>query len=79
MSQSTATHTDPTRSRRRFPTKLVVALVLIAVCVVFILQNRQHVSIKLLVPTVGGPLWAALTGVLVLGGIAGYLLVRRRR
>lgn len=79
MTQSTAPPTTGATRRRRVPVKLIVALVLIALAIVFIVQNRQHVSIYLLLWTISGPMWAALTGMLVFGVIVGLLLVRRRR
>ena len=79
MTQSTAPPTPGTTKRRRVPVKLIVALVLIALAIVFIVQNRQHVNIYLLLWTISGPMWSALTGMLVFGVIVGFLLVRRNR
>lgn len=79
MTQSTAPPTTGSTKRRRVPVKLIVALVLVALAIVFIVQNRQETNIYLLLWTISGPLWSALTGVLVFGGVAGFLLVRRRQ
>lgn len=46
--------------------------------VVFILQNRQPTSIRVILPVVTMPLWAALTGMLVVGVVIGLLISRRR-
>ncbi|HEY8371800.1 MAG TPA: DUF1049 domain-containing protein [Pseudonocardiaceae bacterium] len=64
--------------RTRVPGKAITALVLFAVALVFILQNRQMVEIVFFVPKVVTPLWAALGGVFVLGLATGYLVARRR-
>jgi uncharacterized integral membrane protein len=56
-----------------------VALVLLALAVVFILENRQLTEIRLLIPVVLMPLWAALTGTLLIGLVVGVLLDRQRR
>ncbi|AUS81667.1 DUF1049 domain-containing protein [Actinoalloteichus sp. AHMU CJ021] len=59
-------------------TRLVVGLLLGVLAVVFIVQNRDEVAIRLLVPVVDLPLWTALAGVLVLGMLIGALWVYRR-
>lgn len=70
--------TTPTSkpTKTKVPAKLIVALVVLAVAIVFILQNRQVTNIYLLTATLSSPLWTALTGVFVLGGIVGFLLRR---
>jgi uncharacterized integral membrane protein len=60
------------------PTKLIIAVVLVAIAVTFILQNRETIGIRLAVVTVSGPLWAALVCMFVLGVAVGLLLRRRR-
>jgi uncharacterized integral membrane protein len=57
----------------------ILALVLLAVAVVFILENRQLTEIRLLLPVVLMPLWAALTGTLLIGLLVGVLVDRQRR
>ncbi|MCP2333043.1 MULTISPECIES: lipopolysaccharide assembly protein LapA domain-containing protein [Actinoalloteichus] len=69
---------DQDRARRRSLTRLVVGLLLGVLAVVFIVQNRDEVAIRLLVPVVDLPLWTALAGVLVLGMLIGALWVYRR-
>ncbi|GDY29923.1 DUF1049 domain-containing protein [Gandjariella thermophila] len=59
--------------------KEIVAVVLVAIALTFIVQNRQMIGILLFVPTVFAPLWAAFAGVLAVGLAAGYLLARRGR
>ena len=74
--QHPTTHPPTHRSRT---TSWAVAVVLVAIAVTFVVQNRGTITIRLFVPTVSGPLWAALAGVFVLGGLAGYLVAARRR
>ena len=67
------------RARTQWSSRWVVALVLLALAVVFILENRQLTEIRLLVPVVLMPLWAALTGTLLVGLVVGVLVDRQRR
>jgi uncharacterized integral membrane protein len=55
----------------------VLVLVLVVLALVFVLENRDPVAIRLLVPVVTMPQWAALVTTLVIGVLVG-LLVRRR-
>jgi len=57
----------------------VLPLLLLVIAVVFVLENRDLVSIRLLIPLVVMPQWAALTITLVIGVIIGLLVRRRRR
>ena len=50
---------------------------LAVLAVVFVLENRDPVSIRLLIPVVIMPQWAALLTTLVIGLIIGLLLRRR--
>ncbi len=54
-------------------------LVLAALAVIFIVENRDPASIRLIIPVVVMPLWAALAGLFVIGVLVGYGLARRRR
>ena len=56
----------------------VLPVLLAALVVIFILENRDPVTIRLLLPVVVMPQWAALTITLLLGLLIGGLLVRRR-
>jgi uncharacterized integral membrane protein len=67
------------QSRTQGNSRRIVALVLLAVAVVFILENRQLTEIRLLLPVVLMPLWAALTGTLLIGLVIGVLVDRQRR
>jgi uncharacterized integral membrane protein len=58
--------------------KRVTALVVVLIAALFIGQNRQLVDINLFVTTVSGPMWAALTGMVVFGVLIGLLLAKRR-
>ena len=69
---------NPTATSR-WNTRWVVAAVLLVIAVVFILENRQLTEIRLLIPVVFMPLWAALAGTLLVGIIIGVLLDRQRR
>ncbi|MDD7942490.1 DUF1049 domain-containing protein [Actinomycetospora lutea] len=57
----------------------LVPVVLLALAVVFVLENRQLTEIRLLIPVVFMPLWAALTITLVIGLVVGLPVGRRRR
>jgi uncharacterized integral membrane protein len=46
--------------------------------VIFIVENREPVIIRLLIPIVQMPQWVALTVTLVIGGLIGFLAGRRR-
>ncbi len=56
-----------------------LSVVLVALVVVLIVQNRQDASIDLLWSTVTAPLWAVLTVVLLVGVLAGGVRTRRRQ
>ena len=57
----------------------IVGGVLLVLAVIFILENRDPVGIRLLIPLVIMPQWAALTLTLVIGFIVGMLVSRRRK
>ncbi|SFC42206.1 lipopolysaccharide assembly protein LapA domain-containing protein [Streptomyces aidingensis] len=57
----------------------IAALVIIAVTLVFVFQNTGEVEIRLLIPEVTMPLWLALFGTLLIGGLTGAVLAMRRR
>ncbi|MDD7965526.1 LapA family protein [Actinomycetospora lemnae] len=57
----------------------VLPAVLAVLVLVFILENRDLVTIRLLIPVVVMPQWAALTITLVIGIVIGLMLRRRRR
>jgi uncharacterized integral membrane protein len=60
--------------------RLIGALILIAILVVFVFENRQKTDIRFLIPTIKRvPLWVALFVAMLLGVISGYLLGRRQR
>lgn len=54
-------------------------LALAAVAVVFILQNRDPVSVRLFTIQISSPQWLTLSVVFVLGGASAWLVARRRR
>ncbi|MEV5647954.1 hypothetical protein AB0L57_06845 [Nocardia sp. NPDC052254] len=55
-----------------------VALILIVLAVIFVAENRDRVSITLLMIDITSPLWLVLLVLFVVGWIAGVLTVRRR-
>ncbi|MFI9799075.1 DUF1049 domain-containing protein [Streptomyces sp. NPDC052302] len=57
----------------------IVALVLVALALVFIFENTDETEIRLLIPVVTMPLWVALLGMGVIGALIGALLLARRR
>lgn len=60
-------------------TRWIVGGVLLVLAVIFVLENREPATIRLLIPLVVMPQWAALTITLVIGFVAGLLVSRRRR
>ena len=56
-----------------------VSVVLVALAVIFVAQNRDRHPINLLWVTVLAPTWLVLTIIFVVGLLAGLLLRRRRR
>lgn len=68
----------PARSGRWFGTKQIVALVVAALTLIFILQNRETVHITFFALTVTAALWFVLLIVLVLGVVVGVLVTRRK-
>ncbi len=68
-------------SARRSPflRRHLLALVLLAAAVVFILENTRKVHVRMFGPDVTAPLWEVLTATLVAGALILGLLRRRRR
>lgn len=62
-----------------FTPRRVVALVLLVLAVVFIVENRDLTEIRLLIPVVLMPLWAALVIPLIIGLVVGVIVGRQRR
>ncbi|MFI7383641.1 DUF1049 domain-containing protein [Streptomyces sp. NPDC049813] len=69
---------DSAKSGAFTPARIAV-LVLAVLALVFIFENTRRVKIRLLVPEVTMPLWAALAAVAVIGAICGGYFVARRR
>jgi uncharacterized integral membrane protein len=57
----------------------ITALALTLLALVFIFQNNQPTEIRVLIPVVTMPLWAALAGMLIVGAAIGYALNWRQR
>lgn len=64
--------------RDKFTPARWVALVVAALSIVLIVENTRQVRIRLLVPVVTMPLYAALLIMFVLGALCGALFVRSR-
>jgi uncharacterized integral membrane protein len=56
----------------------VLGVVIAVIAVIFVVENRDPASIRLLIPLVVMPQWAALAVAVVLGIAIGFLLRRRR-
>ncbi len=72
----------PLRSGRRpswLTPRAILALVLTVIAVVFIVENRQLAEIRILIPVVTMPLWAALAASVIVGVLIGYLVRRSRQ
>jgi uncharacterized integral membrane protein len=67
-----------TTSTAWYRARWVLPALLAALVIIFILENRDLVTIRLLVPVVIMPQWAALTITLLIGLIIGALTFRRR-
>lgn len=65
--------------RRALTPSRVTTAVLVVLAVVLIVENTRRVEIRLLVPVVTMPLYLALLGMFVIGGLCGALLIRSRR
>ncbi|MFG1671203.1 DUF1049 domain-containing protein [Streptomyces sp. Y7] len=57
----------------------ITVLVLAALALVFIFENTRSTEIRLLIPLVTMPLWAALLAVGIIGALFGGYFMRRRR
>ena len=64
--------------REKFTPARWAALALVALSIVLIAENTQQVRIRLLVPVVTMPLYAALLIMFALGGLCGVLVLRSR-
>lgn len=60
-------------------TRAVTGLVLVGLAVVFMVENRDLVDIRVLVPVVSMPLWTALGAMLLIGFVVGLLVRRAQR
>jgi lipopolysaccharide assembly protein A len=72
-----ATPSKPRASRRLTPGQ-IVALIIVLLAVVFVIQNREPVSVQLLGARLSAPLWLLLTIMAGVGLLIGFLLARRR-
>jgi uncharacterized integral membrane protein len=56
-----------------------LAVILTVVAIVFVVQNRQHISIDFFWANVTSPMWLVLLITAVVGVAIGFLISRRRR
>lgn len=66
-------------SRSRLTPRLITTLVLTVLALVFVFQNNHLTAIRVLIPVVIMPLWAALAGMLIVGAAIGYAMNWRQR
>lgn len=69
---------DPRMASRALGPRQIVAIVLVLITLVLVFQNRQPVTLTLLVMSVEMPLWIATVVILVVGVLVGWLLARGR-
>lgn len=70
---------DPRLEGRGITPRQVAAIVVAVLAIVVVLQNREEVTLTLLVVEVTMPLWIASLVLLVIGALVGWLLASRRR
>ncbi|MFC5952922.1 DUF1049 domain-containing protein [Pseudonocardia lutea] len=66
------------RARRTVSPRLVVALVVMVLALVFVLQNRGPVNVYLFTLTLSAPLWLLLVVMIAVGLLVGVVVTRRR-
>ncbi|OLF05161.1 hypothetical protein BLA60_37205 [Actinophytocola xinjiangensis] len=64
---------------RSVPANIWVALVIAAIALIFVLQNRQKATIELFNISMSAPLWMTLLVTLLIGLVIGLLIRRNRR
>ncbi|WP_155057397.1 LapA family protein [Streptomyces blattellae] len=57
----------------------ITVLVLVVLALIFIFENTRTTEIRLLIPEVSMPLWMALLGTGIIGGLCGAYFMRRRQ
>ncbi|MFF5899039.1 lipopolysaccharide assembly protein LapA domain-containing protein [Streptomyces argenteolus] len=74
-------HKDRSGGTSAFTPARIAVTALAILSIVFICVNTQEVTIRVIIPKVTMPLWAALLGVFLAGVLcgAGFLLFRRRK
>lgn len=76
-----STAESPSRSGNAFTAFLArrwLSILLIALAVVFVVQNRDDVPVNFFTLTFTAPLWVTLTAVLLVGVVAGAVRAQRR-
>lgn len=82
MTSSTTSPPATSRGHQRpswLTAKRLTGLVVLALGIVLIAENSAEVKIRLFVPVVKMPMWAALALLFAGGLFAGWLLCRRRK
>ncbi|MEV4648596.1 LapA family protein [Saccharopolyspora sp. NPDC049357] len=80
MSDRTSRRSPAESSRRHWLSPHVATgLVLAALAVVLIVENRHSVDIRLFIPVVTMPVWTALAVMLIVGVVIGLLVSRSRK
>jgi uncharacterized integral membrane protein len=69
---------DVSRDTSAFSPARIAVTLLAVLTLVFICVNTAEVTIRVIIPEVTMPLWAALLGVFLAGGLCGAYLFRRR-
>lgn len=77
--EGTRTPRPSVSGQRRVTPRMWGALALFVLAVIFIVENRDPTPIRLIIPLVVMPLWAALAGLFVIGILVGLVLGRRKR
>lgn len=72
-------HETPAPARRQWSPRTITGLVLAGLALVFVVENRDVLAIRVLVPVVTMPVWTALAAMLLVGIVIGFLVRRPRR
>jgi uncharacterized integral membrane protein len=70
---------EPPQQRRRIPARAVLVVLLVALAVVFAVENTRKVTVRIIGPEVKAPLYLVIVASMVLGALIGALASFRRR
>jgi uncharacterized integral membrane protein len=68
----------PPEGERRLSLDTIAAIVLVALGVIFVVENTRRTKIRFIIPEVRVQVWVALVAALAVGVIIGWLFERRR-